>query len=118
MYVGYYVGDAFPFGQGNSGPYQTFPGTPGIPSGAVICPPVKHKGLGYYRPNQAFVQGRVLSGLGLDVQPTTLLIGIGALGVALFLLGGKVAPKLRRRRAAGLRRRRESLSRRIAALEA
>lgn len=68
-------------------------------------------GLRYFRPNFAMARGMYPGGgLGqLEVDPTALMLGIGALAVGMFLLGGKHGPKLRRRKAARLRRRLQSL---------
>lgn len=70
-------------------------------------------GLRYFRPNQAMARNFIPGGgLGqLEVDPGTLAIGIGALALGMFLLGGKHGPRLRKRKAARLRRR-------LAALEA
>jgi hypothetical protein len=75
--------------------------------------------LGFFRPNDSFDDG--IYGLAADpvaVDPETLLLGIGALGLALFLLGGTVTPKIRRAEAGRLKRRRERISKRIQELEA
>jgi len=40
----------------------------------------------------------------LDVDPTTLLVGIGVLALGMFLLGGKHVPRIRKYRAKRLRR--------------
>jgi hypothetical protein len=87
--------------------------------------------LGFYRPNQAMQrvysgypglsgmgappvlsiaqmkQVAPLSGLGADVSvdPKLLLGGVGLLAAGMFLLGGKHGPRLRKRKAARLRRR-------------
>lgn len=70
------------------------------------------RGMNYFRPNFAMARGNYPGGghswnsMGaLEVDPTTLMIGIGALALGMFLLGGKHGPKLRRRKAARLRRR-------------
>jgi hypothetical protein len=74
-------------------------------------------GLRYFRPNFAMARGNYPGAqsegtLGqLSVAPGTLALGIGALALGMFLLGGKHGPKLRKRKAARLRRR-------LAALEA
>lgn len=55
-----------------------------------------------------FVESAPQGGYGLgqlSVDPTLLLLGIGTLAAAMFLLGGKTMPRFRRRRAARLRRR-------------
>jgi hypothetical protein len=87
-------------------------------------------GLGALRFNRAVARGMYalpfyeppprqrLGNLGAQVDTTTLLLGIGALALGMFLFGGKVGPKLRKRRAARLRRRHVALGRRIAELEA
>jgi hypothetical protein len=64
-------------------------------------------GLRYFRPNFAMARGNYPGGgLGqLAVDPGTLAIGIGALALGMFLLGGKHGPRLRKRKAARLRRR-------------
>jgi|HubBroStandDraft_6_1064221.scaffolds.fasta_scaffold17089_6 hypothetical protein len=61
-------------------------------------------GLRYFRPNQAMARGMYPGrGLGqLEVDPTTLGLGIGALALGMFLFGRK-HPKKRRRK--GLLRR-------------
>lgn len=91
MYLRYYTADRFPFPQGAAGPYPAFPGTPSLAN-----PPF---GLSFYRPNMAIDRGtyaRRLSGLGqIEVDPTLLTIGVGALATGMFLLGRK---KKRRRR--------------------
>jgi hypothetical protein len=80
-------------------------------------------GLASYRPNEAINRGQYsaprLAGLGdgTQVNLPLLLGGVALLGAGLFLFGSKVGPRIRQRRAARLRRRRETLSRRIAALE-
>lgn len=53
----------------------------------------------------------------ISADPSTLLIGIAALGAAFFLLGGNVTPKIRRAEAGRLKSRREQISKRIALLE-
>lgn len=71
-------------------------------------------GLGAYRPNQAMERGFYpgLQGMGdLAVDPTMLIVGIGALALGVFLFGAKHGPRLRKRKAARLRRK-------LAALEA
>jgi hypothetical protein len=82
--------------------------------------------LSYFRPNFAMARGNYpgnqtvgLPNLGqLSVDPTTLALGIGALALGMFLFGGKIGPKLRKRKAGKLRQRREALSRQISELEA
>ena len=91
MYLRYYDADRFPFPQGTNGPWSAFPGSP-----SLAHPPF---GLSFYRPNQAIsrgVYGRRLSGLGqIEVDPTLLATGVGALALGMFLFGRK---KKRRRR--------------------
>jgi hypothetical protein len=96
MYLRYYDADRFPFPQGINGPWSAFPGSP-----ALANPPLA---LGFYRPNQAIsrgVYGRRLSGLGqIEVDPTLLALGIGALALGMFLFGKKKSGKRRRRNVA------------------
>lgn len=106
MYLRYYTDDRFPFPQGAGGPWSLFPGNPSLAN-----PPF---GLNFYRPNQAISRGtyaRRLNGLGqIEVDPTMLALGIGALALAMFLFGGTATPKLRARKAAKLRKRARALS--------
>ncbi len=56
--------------------------------------------MGYYAP-QSGLGDQTAEGaatLGLDVDPTTLLWGIGALMLAMFLLGGSPKVQTKRRR--------------------
>ncbi len=69
-------------------------------------------GLRYFRPNFAMARGNYpgASGPGgtlgqLPVDPGILAVGVGALALGMFLLGGKHGPRLRKRKAARLRRR-------------
>jgi len=52
-------------------------------------------------------QSHIGPGMGADlaVDPKLLLTGVGLLAAGMFLLGGKHGPKLRKRKAARLRRR-------------
>lgn len=93
--------------------------------------------LGGYRPNQAM--DRVYAGwsdpramgplsgprgLGafddeyMSVDPKLLFAGLGLLAAGMFLFGGRAAPKMRARKVARLKRRRDSLSRQLASLGA
>jgi hypothetical protein len=96
MYVGYYVGDRFPFPQASGGPFMAFPGTP------QLCATSQSKAdtLGFYRPNQA-VQRIYMRGLGQSIDladPTTLaLLGGGALA-AWWLFKKRRGRNPRRRR--------------------
>lgn len=114
MYLGYFVNNRFPFPQGRSdGPFKTFPGSP-----RGSC------GMGFFRPNQAvsrvYTMRRGLNGLGDDVTVSQPLLigGIVALAAAMFLFGGRATPKLRKRKAARLRKRYEGLGAQLKRLEA
>jgi hypothetical protein len=63
-------------------------------------------GLRGYRPNQAMDRGFIpgLSGDPVSVDPAPLVVGIGLLAVGMFLFGSKHGPKIRKRKAARLRR--------------
>lgn len=53
----------------------------------------------------------------ITADPSTLFVGLAALAGAFFLLGGNVTPKIRRAEASRLKRRRDTISKRISALE-
>lgn len=68
-------------------------------------------GLRYFRPNFAMARGMYPGGghswnsMGqLEVDPTMLGLGIGALALGMFLFGSKHGPNLRKRKAARLRK--------------
>jgi hypothetical protein len=68
--------------------------------------------MSYFRPNFAMARGNYPGAPGpggtlgeLEVDPGILAVGIGALALGMFLLGGKHGPRLRKRKAARLRRR-------------
>jgi hypothetical protein len=101
----YYSGDRFPFPQGNAGPYDVNPATPGLDNPPFAAFPVAQPGaicaagsgkMNFYRPNQALTRGVVGGGMhgmrgGGDSSSLLLQIaeiGIGLLGVGL-ILGGK-----------------------------
>ena len=88
-------------------------------------------GMRGFRPNQAMnevyggyvTKSARLKGLGDDtsnipVNPQMLFVGIGALALGVFLLGGKAGPALKRRKIARLASQRESISRKLRELEA
>lgn len=115
MYLGYFVNNRFPFPQGRSdGPFKTFPGSP-----RGSC------GMGFYRPNQAvsqvYTMRSTLNGMGDDVTTSNVPLMIGgavALAGAMFLFGSRTGPKLRKRKAARLRKQHDALGARIKQLEA
>jgi hypothetical protein len=125
--MGYYDTDIFPFPQGTAGPFQAFPGTPGLanpPFGNPIPPvmtcPKPATGMGMFRPNQAVARGLyslgqastpLISTSGLTVDPTLLFGGVALLAAAMFLFGAKKAPAIRQRKIRRYRRK-------LAALEA
>lgn len=134
--MGYYDTDIFPFPQAAGGPFQAFPGVPGLanpPFGSAKIPPVmtcpRPKGMSFFRPNQAIARG--LYGLGQDSTDTTaiitnpafpvavnmplLLAGGGALLLAFVLFGKKKVGGFQRRRRTRLRRK---YQRRLMELEA
>ena len=100
MYLRYYARDRFPFAQGNGGPYDVNPATPGLDNPPFPAFPVAQPGaicaagsgkMNFYRPNQAFTRGVVRGGMqGMPGGESSLLlqiaeIGIGLLGVGLLL---------------------------------
>lgn len=62
--------------------------------------------LGYFRPNFAMNRGNYPGSMGaIETDPSLLLVGVGALALGMFLFGAKHGPRLRKRKAARLRRR-------------
>jgi hypothetical protein len=119
-------------GGGSAGffPTNTKWGSTSTLTGLLPGGDLRGQSLGYWRPNFAMARGNY-PGMGqitkdvfsetekwylgrmgqVAVDPNLLGVGIGALALGMFLLGGKHGPKLRKRKAARLRRR-------LAALEA
>lgn len=101
MYLRYYARDRFPYAQGNGGPYDVNPGTPGLDNPPFPAFPVAQPGaicaagstkMNFFRPNQALNRGVVRGGMqGMrGGEPASLFlqiaeIGIGLLGVGLLL---------------------------------
>ena len=85
--------------------------------------PVASNGMAFFRPNQAINRGiyrayslgqdsSASTAFGLNIDPTLLLAGVGLLGIAALMFGGKKAKQtVRRTRVRRLRRK-------LAALEA
>jgi hypothetical protein len=94
-----------------------FPTNPKWGGTATLSGILPGGGLRYFRPNYAMARG--MYGLGqLEVDPTILLVGVGALALGMFLFGTKHGPKLRARKAARLRKRHAALGARLRELEA
>ena len=130
--MGYYDTDVFPFPQGTGGPFQAFPGTPGLhnpPFGTPIPPvmtcPKPAKGMGMFRPNQAVARGLYTLGdasmplltdtTSITASTPLLLAGGLLLFLAFGLLGKKKVAAFGRRRRKRLVRK---YQRKLAELEA
>ena len=97
----YYGRDRFPFPQGNGGPYDVNPATPGLDHPPFAAFPIAQPGaicaagsgkMNFFRPNQALVRGVVrggMQGMGAGDSASLLLqvaeIGMGALALGLLL---------------------------------
>ena len=57
------------------------------------------------------------TGLGLEVDPTFLAVGIGVALLAMFLLGGKTEPARRKRKRAQVQKQLTELRKQLAALD-
>ena len=118
--MGYFVSDRFPYAQGPAGPFSSYLGTPNLRNAGTSAASVR-SGLSFYRTNENVQRNYIhRTNLGADVTVNTplLLGGIAALGLAMFLLGGKSLPKLRARRVGRLRKRHARLGAEIRRLEA
>jgi hypothetical protein len=92
----YYARDRFPYPQGNGGPYDITPGTPGLDNPPFSSFPVSQPGaicasgstkLNFYRPNQALVRGVVRGGMHGANGGSSLLLQIAEIGMSALALG-------------------------------
>jgi hypothetical protein len=98
MYLRYYGRDRFPFPQGNGGPYDINPATPGLDNPPFPAFPVAQPGaicaagstkMNFYRPNQALVRGVVRGGMqGMrGGESSSLLLQVAEIGMSALALG-------------------------------
>lgn len=73
--------------------------------------------MGRFVGNYGYTAPQRPRGLGLELEPRTLALGIGALLLATFLFGAKTGPKIKRRRLARLDTRISKARRKVAEME-